>query len=396
MKRSLMLGLICATFLASCGEKTNTITNPIAGGTWEIAIGTSTDERAFDAAATSDGGFILAGQRGLHANSDNLLVKVDAAGGTIWEKRFGGADEDVLYGVAVAPNGAIFAAGKFKRTIDLDTSAYLVCTDDTGHVIWDHRIGGNGEDEGRDVIALPDNGCVMVGTIENKFFGSYNMYATRYNFDGSMAWEQEYGGNAVEFGLCCASTMDGGFMFGGSTTAYGDDTHKAFVVKASASGAYQWEWALDSAFTSVVTSVVATSDGGYLVGGYIVRDHPDHDALLIKLDAARNLVWMQEVGQTGPDIEDDYYAVVEVSPLEYAAVGRTSSFGAQIEDAILTRFSANGSPIGTTLYGEHSFESAHAVDVLPGGGFLIAGETRSIGAGGMDIFLIRTDREGGI
>lgn len=396
MKRMLLLGIVGVSLLASCSDKQNIITNPVIDATWEIPVGTSVDERAFDAVQSATGGFIVAGQRGLRGSGDVLLLKVDDGGNTVWETSFGTADEDAVYGVAEAPNGGIYAAGKVKRTIDADTSAYLVHTDDTGHVVWETRLGGDGEDEGRDVVALADNGCVIVGTIENKYFGSYNMFAARYSEAGSRIWEQEYGGDLVDIGLSCALTADGGIVIGGSTTGHGDGQHQAYVVKAASDGSFQWEWVLDSAFTSVANSVVPTSDGGYLVGGYIMRVPTDHDAFVLKLDAAQDLEWMQVLGQSGIGFDDDCYDVAEVSSLEYAAVGRTNSFGANIEDAFLTRFHQDGTQIGTILYGEQSFDEAYAVDVIPGGGFLIAGVTRSIGAGGMDVYLIRTDADGEI
>ena len=394
MRRLLLLALFSMVLLTSCGDKNNTITNPVIESTWEIAIGTGADERAFDAVRSSSGGFIIGGQRGLRGDSDVLLGKIDGSGSTVWERTFGGIDEDVVYGVAEAPNGGIYAAGKTKRTIDPDTSAYLIHTDDTGHVVWETRLGGAGEDEGHDVVALPDNGCVIVGTIENKFFGSYNMFAARYSEDGTRVWEQEYGGDLVEIGLSCAATSDGGFVISGSTTAFGEGQHQAYVVKVGSDGAYQWDWVLDSAYISVANAIVETSDDGYLIGGYIMRTQTDHDAFVLKLDFSRGVAWMQVLGQNGSGYDDDCYAVAEVSPYVYAAVGRTSSFGAEIEDAFLTQFHQDGVQIGTILYGEHSFDEAYAVDVLPGGGFLLAGATRSIGAGGMDIYLIRTDSDG--
>lgn len=95
----------------------------------------------------------------------------------------------------------------------------------------------------------------------------------------------------------------------------------------------------------------------------------------------------------GPDT-DVGYDVAQTSDGGYVLVGETQSFGAGDKDIYITRTTAMGFPLWTKTYGgaddDHAFEIRETTD----GGFIIVGGTYSFGAGGVDVYLIRTDPSG--
>ena len=81
----------------------------VSWSAWDKTFGGSGSETCNDVIATPDGGYLLAGSSSSEANGDKSeagrgdkdfwAVKIDANGGKIWDKRFGGSGEDVCTSV---------------------------------------------------------------------------------------------------------------------------------------------------------------------------------------------------------------------------------------------------------------------------------------------------------
>ena len=77
-------------------------------------------------------------------------------------------------------------------------------------------------------------------------------------------------------------------------------------------------------------------------------------------------------------------------------MGLTDSFGAGDDDIFLIKTDANGNIQWAKTYGRTYSEWAYSVQQTSDGGYIVAGYTESFGAGGYDIFLIKTDANGNI
>lgn len=78
----------------------------------------------------------------------------------------------------------------------------------------------------------------------------------------------------------------------------------------------------------------------------------------------------------------------------FAVAGSTGSFGAGASDIYLLMLNGNGDPVRSRTIGGAGVEVATDMAVLGDGGLLIAGFTTSMGAGGYDGYLVRTDADG--
>jgi len=135
-------------------------------------------------------------------------------------------------------------------------------------------------------------------------------------------------------------------------------------------------------------SVQQTSDGGYIVAG-----DAGGDIFLIKTDANGNISWAKTYGGTSYDWTR---SVQQTSDGGYIVAGYTTSFGASARDIFLIKTDANGNIQWAKTYGGTSDDWAFSVQQTSDGGYILAGETRSFGAGYGDIFLIKTDANGNI
>lgn len=92
--------------------------------------------------------------------------------------------------------------------------------------------------------------------------------------------------------------------------------------------------------------------------------------------------------------DDVGYGVKQTLDGQYIVTGSTSSFGSGNTDVYLAKVDSMGWPIWQKAYGGFSNDIGRQVIQLADSGFVIAGYTNSQGAGGYDIYLVRTDKNG--
>jgi uncharacterized delta-60 repeat protein len=159
----------------------------------------------------------------------------------------------------------------------------------------------------------------------------------------------------------------------------------AQVRFAKTYGGTDYDWA---------SSVQQTPDGGYIVAGWTYSfGAGGWDIFLIKTNANGNVQWAKTYGGTNFDSAS---SVQQTSDGGYIVAGYTNSFGAGGYDIFLIKTDANGNIQWTKTYGGTSSDYASSVRQTSDGGYIVAGITWSFGAGIWDIFLIKTDANGNV
>ncbi|UCH88104.1 MAG: hypothetical protein JSV49_07505 [Thermoplasmata archaeon] len=148
----------------------------------------------------------------------------------------------------------------------------------------------------------------------------------------------------------------------------------------------------DTAEDDIGHSIWQTSDGGYIVAGYTTPYKSSRrDAWLVKTDAVGSKVWEQFYG----GLEDDFgFWVQQTSDGGYIIVGRTESKGAGSSDVYLVKTDSLGNMVWDRTFGGVEYDFGYSGALTSDGGFIIAGGTQSFGAGGADVWLIKTDSGG--
>jgi len=88
---------------------------------------------------------------------------------------------------------------------------------------------------------------------------------------------------------------------------------------------------------------------------------------------------------------DQAWSVEQTSDGGYIIAGDTSSFGAGGRDFWLVKTDGSGNPQWNKTYGEAGEDTAWSVQQTGDGGFIVAGKTDSFGTGGLDFWLVKTD-----
>jgi len=94
--------------------------------------------------------------------------------------------------------------------------------------------------------------------------------------------------------------------------------------------------------------------------------------------------------------ESSVQAVVQTADGGYTLAGNTGSFGAGGLDGYLVKTDSNGNMEWNQTYGGTSSEVACDLVKTMDGGYALAGQTNSFGAGGPDFWLVKTDSVGNV
>jgi len=155
-----------------------------------------------------------------------------------------------------------------------------------------------------------------------------------------------------------------------------------------------WTRAYGGDANDYLQAVRLTGDGGYqLCGATESFGAGGGDVYLVRIDAGGDTLWTRTYG--GPEL-DAASAIDRIGDGGFILAGETASFGAGDHDVYLLRTDADGDTLWTRTIGGPSFERGSGVVATTDGRFVIGGRTSSFGAGDHDAYLVITDAQGNV
>jgi hypothetical protein len=138
--------------------------------------------------------------------------------------------------------------------------------------------------------------------------------------------------------------------------------------------------------------VQQTSDGGYiLAGGTYSFGAGYEDFYLVKTDSSGDTLWTRTYGGSS---EDRCNSVHQTADGGFITVGYTHSFGAGGKDVYLVKTDSSGDTLWTRTYGGGRYDEGYSVLQTSDSGYIIAGYTDSFGPGNDNVWLLKTDSSG--
>jgi len=226
-----------------------------------------------------------------------------------------------------------------------------------------------------DFVITADSGYAAVGYNMNIGAGSQDVSLIKTDKSGVLQWARNYGGVNQETASSVALTQDGGYILCGYTNSYGAGFDDIYVIRTDSVGGVVWAKVFGSPSSERGHEVIATSDGGFaVVGGTYSFGAGGMDAYLLKLDMNGDIEFLRAYGGTG---YDEAFSVIQTNDGGFVFVGTISSFGAGGEDIYFVRTDTKGEVMWSRTYGGDVWDRASSVEQTSDGGYIIAGFTES-------------------
>ncbi len=358
---------------------------------WTRTFGGDTSDFGISVQHTTDGGYIIAGATMSYGAgmADVWLIKTNASGDSLWTRTFGGTSGDYGYSVQQTTDGGYIITGYTRSYGAGGLDVWLIKTDANGDSLWTRTFGGSSADYGRSVQQTTDGGYVIVGHIGS--FPVTDLRLIKTDASGDSLWTRTFGGSSADFGHSVQQTTDGGYIITGYTASYGAGSFDVWLFKTDANGDSLWSRTFGGSTEDRGSSVQQTTDGGYIIAGCTDCYDAD-DVWLIKTDSLGNEQWNRPFGGSE---WDQGRSVQQTTDGGYIIAGYTASYGAGTGyyDVWLIKTDSLGNERWSRTFGGGSSDTGTSVQQTDDGGYIIAGYTRSYGAGGNDVYLIRLASE---
>jgi hypothetical protein len=265
-----------------------------AAGTeqWNRTYGGTNSDWAFALVQTSDGGYALTGWTWSFGAGfyDVWLVKTDASGNMMWNRTYGGTNRDVAGALVQTTDGGYAIAGITSSFGAGASDCWLIKTDASGNMMWNRTYGGTNEEHAYDLVQTTDGGYAIAGYTRSYGAGNADFWLVKTDASGNALWNKTYGGTGEDYAYALVRTSDGGYALAGGTGSFGAGGYDAWLVKTDASGNMQWNKTYGGASDDWAYALVQTSDGGYAIAGYTDSyGAGSSDFWLIKTDASGNV-----------------------------------------------------------------------------------------------------------
>ncbi|PCH95279.1 MAG: hypothetical protein COB85_04680 [Bacteroidetes bacterium] len=252
--------------------------------------------------------------------------------------------------------------------------------------------GLKAERYGNGILEHSDGGYIFTGTTQAFGSGSRDVFLVKTNSIGDTLWTKTYGTTGNEEGFTVSATDDGGYLISGST---GFSTgFEMYLIKTDSIGDSLWTKMIGggNGFSEEGYTSLQTSDGGYIVAGNSRYYGPGgHDIYIVKTNSTGDTLWTRAYGGSSSDYA---YSIKQTVDNGYIVAGVTSSFGFGGNDCYAIRLDVNGDTLWTRVYGGSSAEYIYSALETSDGGFLFTGMSASFGNGTYDALLIKTDANG--
>ncbi len=207
-------------------------------------------------------------------------------------------------------------------------------------------------------------------------------------------WVRIYGDIGADYSNSIQQTTDGGYIVAGNTDSFGAGSQDAWVSKLDGEGNVIWQKTYGGAAWDSAGSIQQTADGGYIVAGNTGSFSPAfQDAWVSKSYENGNVIWQKTYGGTAGDYA---HFVQQTTDGGYIVAGDTRSFGAGAGDAWVLKLDENGNTIWQKTYGGIGNDDLSAIQQTGDGGYIVVGNTRSFGVSNGDAWVFKLDENGNV
>jgi uncharacterized delta-60 repeat protein len=413
---------------------------------------------------------------------DILIARYNPDGTLEWAKGAGGEYTDEGLGITTLSDNSTVVTGRFRESATFGsgetnqtvlTSAgsddiFIARYNPDGTLVWAKRAGGSiGHDYGFGITSLSDDSTVVTGIfVGSATFGlgepaqtvltsagDYDIFISRYNPNGTLAWAKHAGGSDNDYGRGITALSDnstvvtgyfGDYFIGGSaifgpgeynqTVLTSTGSIDIFIARYNPDGTLAWAKHAGGGYVDEGIGITTLSDNSSVMTGYFERSATfgpgdpnqitlsstgENDIFIARYNSNGTLAWAKSTLASSTIVSNEIvgYGITTLSYDSVAATGYflgSTIFGPgepnEIElnstggsDIFIARYNSNGTIAWAKRAGGSYLEKSCGITTLSDDSTAITGyfygtaifgkgepnETYLISAGGYAMFLAR-------
>ena len=420
LKSLIIISCFFLVFCTSCSDDNKIIisTNSVAIE-FVKTLGGSNNESAKSIVRTSDGGYAVFGYTqsidgdiittSSAIQYDLWLLKFSADDTLQWQKTFGGSKDDKGYKV-IQTNDDGFVVTGFSKSIDGNVSAnegfediWLLKLDTFGTIVWQINTGFSGTDKGFSVTQTSDGGYFLGGILDVSASGGLgnkrqqrhaggDFWGIKLSGNGTIEWRKYFGGTNTDTCYDVVETTNGYLMIGSSDSDDVDiknnkGAYDVWVVKIDKTGTLLWEKSFGGSQTDEAYQIVKTNDNHFLLVGETSSTDKDvgnqnggADIWVLKIDTDGNIVWQKTFGGTHFDVGKSIKSTEDGG---FLIAGNTRSLDKDItenkgnNDVWALKINSSGKLLWQKTVGGSDIDLAFDIVELSDNSIIVVGETSS-------------------
>ena len=190
------LGYVVAGYASSfgAGERDMWVLKLDSSGniTWQRTYGALYKDEAYSAKQSSDGGYIVAGYSSnlvscLTEASNIWVLKLDSSGNISWQKAYGnvGTPYDYGYSIQQTTDSNYILAASSQSCGGGNADAIAMKLDSSGNILWQKSYGGTNNDDVRSIQQIT-GGYILTGISYNYGLGIGDVWALKIDPNGNI------------------------------------------------------------------------------------------------------------------------------------------------------------------------------------------------------------------
>lgn len=302
---------------------------------------------------------------------DMVIFMLDENGNKLWEKSYGGNQDDFLYEVEPVPSGGFIITGwtdsgpsgnKLSGTAG-NADIWVIRVDDSGNIIWETTFANPQYEWAQKIIPTSDGGFIIGGTSEqNSSFGQ-DFLILKLDANGNLLWSRTYGAPGNQRLEDMLQMPNGNYLLVGQSalSTVNDDQ---WILCIQPDGTPLWDKTYGTSTPDYLLNVIALNDGNYLLTGV-----EGGAGIIRKIDAQGNALWLQSRNP-------GYFrkAVQAANGDIYVAGEKSVSTGNS--DFQIIQFDASGNYISEMAYGGTDMDIPFSIAMVDRD-IIVAGQTTS-------------------
>ena len=239
---------------------------------WQRTYGGSEWETDPSIQQTNDRGYIVVGHTESFGvgGADIWILKLSSAGDIEWQRTYGAGEQEYAPSIQQTSDGGYIVAGH-TYSVGVEMWGYWILKlSPEGDIGWQKTYGWSTFDKPNSIQQTSDGGYIVIGETSSFGAGSSDIWILKLSSDGDIEWQKTYGGTSYDEALSIQQTNDGGYIVAGSTDSFGAGSSDVWILKLTSSGDIGWQKTYGGSGSDSASSIQQTSDGGYIVTGYII------------------------------------------------------------------------------------------------------------------------------